>query len=417
MIDGKFALTVSQYVFTICHMGSKQNQKTVSAQKGVAAESNRLLWQAYADNSARHIMALSRHMQLKLMNSLTESGYDGLRLNYEPFIAALARQQGHSGNGGIRPSQLAAQQGISKQVCNQILNQLERHHYIERVADPDDGRARLIHLTRKGGKLAADGQAALAGVERLYQERAVYVNNTSGLNKPLALFAQTLGVLARGLSLLPASLDLSRLTTAQLLGSVLPPLENYLGQRLMALTMEKGHPDIAMAHASVLTLIGLSGGRIQQMAQTHNVSKQAISAIASELVKLGYIERQSAVTAKAEVPMKRSSLLVFTKQGWQLIADSIASVAQLEDEFEALIAEQQGNPQSSFKQFKEFSAGLYHALRLEEDVFDRPLIQIMGASADAVGVQQESPDLALLAQQLKAHLGPANARRLAQLLD
>ena len=92
-------------------------------------------------------------------------------------------------------------------------------------------------------------------------------------------------------------------------------------------------------------------------------------------------------------------------------------VAQNFELFEALIAEQQGNPQSSFKQFKEFSAGLYHALRLEEDVFDRPLIQIMGASADAAGVQQDSPDLALLAQQLKAHLGPANARRLAQLLD
>lgn len=399
------------------HPVNSREAKALSQDLG---ESNRALWQTYSDNSARHIIALSRHMQLKLMASLTvDSGFDGLRLNYEPFVAALARREsGSKIQTVIRPSQLAAQLGISKQIANQILNQLEQYHYIRRIADPNDGRAKLIKLTSKGQRLARDGQAALAKVEAQYREIASRFPDTAiESSARLEQFAVSLANIAAGLNLLPSNIDFSRLQSAQVLGSVLPPLSQYVSHRLMTLTIEKKHPDITMAHGQVITQIGLGGGRIQQMALTHNVSKQAISVIATDLERLGYIAKVSTDRLPSRSTSQedtRSSLLVFTTKGWRLIADSIESVRQLELEFLALLSANKRQAKQALAEFKSFLSALYHALRLEEEVFDRPLIQVLGAQD---GATESKLDLALLAKQLKAHLGEENTRRLALLLD
>ena len=118
------------------------------------------LWVSYSNNMARHAIAVSRHFQLSLMTMLTEeAGFSGLRLSFEPVIAALARrraliQQGDTRLYDFRPSELANQLGVSKQVCNQTINQLEALDYVQRIADPRDGRARLLCLTNSGFRLA-----------------------------------------------------------------------------------------------------------------------------------------------------------------------------------------------------------------------------------------------------------------------
>ena len=77
------------------------------------------------------------------------------------------------------------------------------------------------------------------------------------------------------------------------MGALLPRLSDYSLQRLMELTRDKGHPGLKLSFGQVLTMIGPSGGRIQQMASIHDVSKQAISAIATELELLGYLRRET----------------------------------------------------------------------------------------------------------------------------
>lgn len=52
--------------------------------------------------------------------------------------------------GGTRPSELAARSGVSKQNLNYLLNELEKMGYLTRVADPDDGRAKLVQVTEAG---------------------------------------------------------------------------------------------------------------------------------------------------------------------------------------------------------------------------------------------------------------------------
>ena len=50
----------------------------------------------------------------------------------------------------VRPGTLAERAGISKQAMNQLLRSLEHLGYIVRSDAPNEGRARIIRLTKRG---------------------------------------------------------------------------------------------------------------------------------------------------------------------------------------------------------------------------------------------------------------------------
>ncbi|MCA9509612.1 MAG: MarR family transcriptional regulator [Myxococcales bacterium] len=58
-------------------------------------------------------------------------------------------------------SALAERAGVSVQRAGQLVAQLEADGYVERVADPADGRARRVVYTRRGRKLLTDIDALL----------------------------------------------------------------------------------------------------------------------------------------------------------------------------------------------------------------------------------------------------------------
>ena len=82
---------------------------------------------------------------------------------------------------GLRPSELADRLQITKQSVNDLLHDLEERGYLVREADPSDGRARVVRLTKKGRALedvvyagAESAQQAIAellGVRRFAQFR------------------------------------------------------------------------------------------------------------------------------------------------------------------------------------------------------------------------------------------------------
>jgi DNA-binding MarR family transcriptional regulator len=55
---------------------------------------------------------------------------------------------------GLRVSALAARARITKQSMGELVDQLVALSYVDRVPDPEDGRARLVRLTTHGWKLA-----------------------------------------------------------------------------------------------------------------------------------------------------------------------------------------------------------------------------------------------------------------------
>jgi DNA-binding MarR family transcriptional regulator len=72
---------------------------------------------------------------------------------------------------GTRVSVLAERAQITKQSMAELVAHLERHGYVERVPDPDDGRAKLVRATKKGNELYAIAREFVAEVEAEWTRR------------------------------------------------------------------------------------------------------------------------------------------------------------------------------------------------------------------------------------------------------
>src|SRR6478736_8087355 len=79
----------------------------------------------------------------RIITELNEAGFPDLRV---PHMAVLQ----FPGPDGVRPGVLAERAGMSKQAMNQLLRSLEGLGYLARSAAPDGGRARIVHLTKRG---------------------------------------------------------------------------------------------------------------------------------------------------------------------------------------------------------------------------------------------------------------------------
>ena len=71
----------------------------------------------------------------------------------------------HIDHGGTRLTELARRLGISKQAVGQLVDELEQMGMLERIADPSDGRAKLIKFSNAPGRSLLDGMAALQSFE------------------------------------------------------------------------------------------------------------------------------------------------------------------------------------------------------------------------------------------------------------
>ncbi len=343
----------------------------MSATKPTAGDPD-FVWNRYRHNFSRHLLGVALYFQNSLMNVLREQrGHTALRLGFAPYIMLL-------GEESRRLTELADCLGISRQACNQAVKQIAAAGYIESTADPADGRARQLSLSARGRQLRRDGARIVAELDRAFAaivgaDRFADASKSLGrisLHPSLGLATQPLGA------------------AGTVMGGWLPRLSDYIMQRLMELTRARGHSGLKLSFGQVLTLIGPDGGRIQQMAAAHDVSKQAISAIATELEELGYLQRQPDPLDARQV------VLQFTDRGRQLIADSVAGVDQLEDEFAGLIG------RAALKRMNETLYALYRGLQLEQDIFEH----------------RGAVDLSLLARQLQLQLGDHDSRALARLL-
>jgi DNA-binding MarR family transcriptional regulator len=115
------------------------------------AHVGRLLLQAHRDFSTRAI------------TKIRERGYTGLSIAH---IAILP----HLDSEGARVSTLAERAGMTKQGMGQLVLDIERQGYVERVPDPTDGRAALVRFTNQGLRLLTDAVAVTQAIESEYAE-------------------------------------------------------------------------------------------------------------------------------------------------------------------------------------------------------------------------------------------------------
>jgi DNA-binding MarR family transcriptional regulator len=98
-------------------------------------------------------------IQRRIISELNAAGFEELRL---PHMAVLQ----FPGPDGVRPGLLADRAGMSKQAMNQLLRSLEEIGYLARSDHPDEGRARLVHLTKRGRAAYAKAIEILRDIER-----------------------------------------------------------------------------------------------------------------------------------------------------------------------------------------------------------------------------------------------------------
>ena len=95
----------------------------------------------------------------RIIAALNAAGFEELRV---PHMAVLQ----FPGPDGVRPGMLAERACMSKQAMNQLLGSLEGLGYVARSDAPDEGRARIVRLTKRGRSAYAKISEILGDIER-----------------------------------------------------------------------------------------------------------------------------------------------------------------------------------------------------------------------------------------------------------
>jgi DNA-binding MarR family transcriptional regulator len=107
------------------------------------------------------LLRLAYHaLAQELADWLVEAGYEDLQPTHSAALQSLwARPE------GVRLTAMAQTAHVTKQTMSALVDHLERTGYVERVADPDDGRAARVRLTARGETFTRGARAFSRRVE------------------------------------------------------------------------------------------------------------------------------------------------------------------------------------------------------------------------------------------------------------
>ncbi|HVP60769.1 MAG TPA: MarR family transcriptional regulator [Myxococcaceae bacterium] len=107
----------------------------------------------------QELFRLARLLDEAAVARVASAGAARLRTSHTALLPHLDLE-------GTRLVDLAARVGTSKQAVGQLVDDLEGMGMVERVPDPDDGRARRIRFTRAGLQALLHGLGVLEQLER-----------------------------------------------------------------------------------------------------------------------------------------------------------------------------------------------------------------------------------------------------------
>jgi DNA-binding MarR family transcriptional regulator len=116
------------------------------------------------ENIGRLLLRAQRDFDAELNARLRERGYPDVRLAHSALFA-------HIDSEGTRSSELAGRAGMTKQGMGQLVGDLEKKGYVERVKDPADRRAKLVRLTKKGRHHVRNAREIISEMEEAYARR------------------------------------------------------------------------------------------------------------------------------------------------------------------------------------------------------------------------------------------------------
>jgi DNA-binding MarR family transcriptional regulator len=104
-----------------------------------------------------------RAMEQRIVDVIRAAGYTDTTLAQGRVFARI-------GQDGTRLTDLAEMAQVTKQTASFLVDQLEKGGYVERVADPTDGRARLVRISAKGRQAQAVAAREEQAIYREWEE-------------------------------------------------------------------------------------------------------------------------------------------------------------------------------------------------------------------------------------------------------
>ena len=97
----------------------------------------------------------------RIARKFAEAGITDWHQAHYPILQML-----HQCPAGVRLTALAAGASMTKQSMGELVDGLAALGYVERVADPHDGRARLVRFTARGNEISHQTRAAVLAMEQ-----------------------------------------------------------------------------------------------------------------------------------------------------------------------------------------------------------------------------------------------------------
>jgi DNA-binding MarR family transcriptional regulator len=114
-------------------------------------------WKVHAD---RPLPSLLDHVKELLVDELrarlAEEGFPEIRPGHGRVFRFIEPE-------GSRLTEMAERAGLTKQAMGELVTDLEQLGHVERRSCPDDGRAKIIHLTDRG-------RASVEAAERIFSD-------------------------------------------------------------------------------------------------------------------------------------------------------------------------------------------------------------------------------------------------------
>jgi len=101
-------------------------------------------------NIGQPLTEIAKDFQRRALARFAERGHVGLQPAHTAVITNVSLE-------GTRLTELARRASMTKQGMGQLVDEVERLGYVERVPDPTDSRAKIVRFSERGRQLMADG--------------------------------------------------------------------------------------------------------------------------------------------------------------------------------------------------------------------------------------------------------------------
>jgi DNA-binding MarR family transcriptional regulator len=105
------------------------------------------------------------HFSTELTQRVAAAGFADIRPGHGCVFGGIDPEN------GSRLTDLADRAMMTKQSVGEVVSDLEKRGYVERVPDPDDGRAKIIRLTAKGRDVYLTGWQLNDEIEKQWAAR------------------------------------------------------------------------------------------------------------------------------------------------------------------------------------------------------------------------------------------------------